>query len=123
MRRLVITAVAYSGFMSVLTAQTAQLSGLVQDPHPEQNFFRRSDNYVLATRGIIAHTVSSFGLHSDYHRPSDIVRPDWDMSGAREDLKVFFTVGDRIAEADKMPEWKPGNEFKAKREAMLKGSK
>lgn len=44
---------------------------LVADPHPEQNFFRRSDNYVLARKGIIAHTVSSFGLHSDYHRPSD----------------------------------------------------
>jgi hypothetical protein len=44
---------------------------LVADPHPEQNFFRRSDNYVLALKGIIAHTVSSFGLHTDYHRPSD----------------------------------------------------
>jgi len=44
---------------------------LVADPHPEQNFFRRSDNYVLARQGIIAHTVSSFGLHTDYHRPSD----------------------------------------------------
>lgn len=44
---------------------------LVVDPHPEQNFFRRSDNYVLARKGIIAHTVSSYGLHTDYHRPSD----------------------------------------------------
>ena len=44
---------------------------LVADPHPEQNFFRRSDNYVLARKGIIAHTVSSYGLHSDYHQPSD----------------------------------------------------
>ncbi len=44
---------------------------LVADPHPEQNFFRRSDNYVLARKGIIAHTVSSYGLHTDYHRPSD----------------------------------------------------
>jgi len=44
---------------------------LVADPHPEQNFFRRSDNYVLAQKGIIAHTVSSYGLHADYHRPSD----------------------------------------------------
>ncbi len=44
---------------------------LVADPHPEQNFFRRSDNYVLAMKGIIAQTVSSYGLHSDYHRPSD----------------------------------------------------
>ena len=44
---------------------------LVADPHPEQNFFRRSDNYVLALKGIVAHTVSSYGLHTDYHRPSD----------------------------------------------------
>ncbi|HVS80158.1 MAG TPA: M20/M25/M40 family metallo-hydrolase [Pyrinomonadaceae bacterium] len=44
---------------------------LVADPHPEQNFFERSDNYVLARKGIIAHTVSSYGLHSDYHQPSD----------------------------------------------------
>ncbi|HSB28258.1 MAG TPA: M20/M25/M40 family metallo-hydrolase [Pyrinomonadaceae bacterium] len=44
---------------------------LVADPHPEQNFFQRSDNYTLALRGVVAHTVSSFGLHTDYHRPSD----------------------------------------------------
>lgn len=44
---------------------------LVSDPHPEQNFFQRSDNYTLALKGVVAHTVSSFGLHSDYHRTSD----------------------------------------------------
>jgi hypothetical protein len=44
---------------------------LVADPHPEQHFFQRSDNYNLARRGIIAQTVSSFGLHPDYHEPSD----------------------------------------------------
>ena len=44
---------------------------LVADPHPEEDFFRRSDNFTLARQGIIAHTVSSFGLHKDYHQPSD----------------------------------------------------
>jgi len=44
---------------------------LVADPHPEQNFFQRSDNYTLALRGVVAHTVSSFGLHTDYHRVTD----------------------------------------------------
>ena len=44
---------------------------LVNDPHPKEQFFRRSDNYALATQGIVAHTVSSFGLHKDYHHPSD----------------------------------------------------
>ena len=47
---------------------------LVPDPHPEENFFQRSDNYTLARQGIIAHTVSSFGLHTDYHHSSDEVR-------------------------------------------------
>ena len=44
---------------------------LVADPHPEQNFFQRSDNYALARRGLVAHTVSSFGLHPEYHQPGD----------------------------------------------------
>ncbi len=46
---------------------------LVGDPHPEQNFFSRSDNYVLAKKGIVAQTVSSYGLHTDYHQPGDDV--------------------------------------------------
>jgi aminopeptidase YwaD len=44
---------------------------LVADPHPAENFFARSDNYVLAKQGVVAQTVSSFGLHKDYHQPSD----------------------------------------------------
>jgi Peptidase family M28 len=47
---------------------------LVNDPHPAEHFFQRSDNYALARQGIIAHTVSSFGLHHDYHQPSDELR-------------------------------------------------
>ena len=50
-----------------------QGAAIVADPHPEQNFFQRSDNYTLALRGVVAQTVSSFGLHPDYHRPSDDV--------------------------------------------------
>ncbi len=44
---------------------------LVGDPHPAEQFFTRSDNYALAKRGVIAHTVSSFGLHKEYHSPAD----------------------------------------------------
>lgn len=44
---------------------------LVSDPHPSEHFFQRSDNFALARQGIVAHTVSSFGLHKDYHRPGD----------------------------------------------------
>jgi Zn-dependent M28 family amino/carboxypeptidase len=44
---------------------------IIADPHPSERFFQRSDNIALARSGIIAHTVSSFGLHNDYHQPSD----------------------------------------------------
>ncbi len=44
---------------------------IVPDPRPSQNFFRRSDNFAFARIGIPAHTLSSFNLHTDYHRPSD----------------------------------------------------
>jgi hypothetical protein len=47
---------------------------LVKDPHPDQKFFQRSDNYTLAKQGIIAHTVSSYGLHTDYHKASDEIK-------------------------------------------------
>ena len=47
---------------------------ILADPHPEQNFFSRSDNIQLARRGVIAQTISSFGLHTDYQQPSDEVK-------------------------------------------------
>jgi hypothetical protein len=59
-----------SNLGATLAAHGAHLVG---DPHPEQNFFARSDNYVLAKKGVVAQTISSYGLHGDYHRPSDDV--------------------------------------------------
>ena len=46
---------------------------IVPDPRPGQNFFQRSDNIAFAKAGIPAHTLSTFGLHPDYHQPSDEV--------------------------------------------------
>ncbi|HSY66808.1 MAG TPA: M28 family peptidase [Terriglobales bacterium] len=52
-------------------ALAAHGARLVRDPHPAEGFFARSDNYVLAKKGVVAHTISSYGLHDDYHQPSD----------------------------------------------------
>jgi Zn-dependent M28 family amino/carboxypeptidase len=107
------------------------------DAEPEKGFYYRSDHFNFAKQGVPAldpdggvdyigkppgygQQVRDEWTTKRYHQPSDVVLPDWDLTGTREDLKVFFTVGYRVAEADKMPEWKPGNEFKAKRDAMLK---
>ncbi|HEX8458516.1 MAG TPA: M20/M25/M40 family metallo-hydrolase [Pyrinomonadaceae bacterium] len=58
--------------LSNLGAELARRGArLVQDPHPEERFFERSDNFALAAQGVVAHTVSSFGLHREYHQPGD----------------------------------------------------
>jgi hypothetical protein len=46
---------------------------VIPDPRPAQSFFTRSDNIVLARLGIVAHTLSSFGLHGEYHTVEDEV--------------------------------------------------
>jgi Zn-dependent M28 family amino/carboxypeptidase len=57
--------------------------------------------------------------NNDYHKVSDEVKPNWDLSGAIEDLNLLFNVGYGVAQAEKWPEWKPGTEFKALREKSL----
>ena len=57
---------------------------------------------------------------NDYHSPTDEVKPDWDLSGLAEQGKLLMAVGVRVAQAEKLPEWKPGNEFRAIREKSIK---
>ena len=80
---------------------------LVADPHPEQNFFQRSDNYTLAVRGVIAHTVSSFGLHTDYHRPSDEVSKI-DFPFMAEAIHSLIGPVRWLADSSFRPAWEPG---------------
>lgn len=79
---------------------------LVPDPRPAQRFFQRSDNYALALRGVVAHTLSSFNLHGDYHTASD--------EASRADAGHMAQVIEAAARAVRLladgpkPEWKPG---------------
>jgi Zn-dependent M28 family amino/carboxypeptidase len=57
--------------------------------------------------------------NNDYHKPSDEIKSDWDLSGAVDDTRVLFHVGYAVAQADALPQWKPGTEFKAKRDSMM----
>ncbi|HEY6290040.1 MAG TPA: M28 family metallopeptidase [Terriglobia bacterium] len=108
------------------------------DPEPEKGFYFRSDHFNFAKQGVPALDPDSgidyvgrpegWGLKmldeytaNDYHKPSDKIKPDWDLSGAVEDLQLLFSVGYRVADAEKFPQWSPGSEFRAKREAMLEG--
>jgi len=80
---------------------------LVADPHPEQHFFQRSDNYVLARKGIIAHTVSSYGLHTDYHQPSDDVA-HVDFAHMTEAIASMVEPIKWLVNTDFKPQWKEG---------------
>jgi Zn-dependent M28 family amino/carboxypeptidase len=118
-------------------AAAAQGRTLRPDPEPEKGFYYRSDHFNFAKQGVPA-LYTDTGVDfvgkpaeysqqkrdeytgTDYHAPSDEVKPDWDLAGAVEDAQLLYAVGYRVANADTMPEWKPGNEFKATREAMLK---
>jgi len=80
---------------------------LVPDPHPEQDFFRRSDNYVLARRGVVAHTVSSDALFPQYHRPSD--EPGILDYGHMADAIASLIEPIRwLLDSDYRPRWLPG---------------
>ncbi|MGP0017166.1 MAG: M20/M25/M40 family metallo-hydrolase [Candidatus Sulfotelmatobacter sp.] len=80
---------------------------LVADPHPAQQFFQRSDNFALAKRGIVAQTVSSYGLHSDYHRPSDDLA-HIDFKHMEHAIASMVDPVEWLANSDFKPEWLPG---------------
>lgn len=84
-----------------------QGAALVKDPHPDQNFFQRSDNYTLALRGVIAHTVSSFGLHTDYHRPSDDISKI-DFPFMTRSINSLVKPIQWLANTTFKPTWLPG---------------
>jgi Zn-dependent M28 family amino/carboxypeptidase len=110
------------------------------DAEPEKGFFYRSDHFEFAKQGVPALYTDEgtdfigkpegYGMQKrkeytdrDYHKVSDDVKPDWDLSGAAEDLRLLFQVGYRVAQGEKWPEWKPGAEFKARRDEALKRAK
>ena len=84
-----------------------QIYGLVQDPHPDQKFFMRSDNYTLAKQGVVAHTVSSFGLHKEYHRPNDDIA-HLDFDHMTEAIGSMIKPIRWLVDSDFTPEWLPG---------------
>ncbi len=79
---------------------------IVPDKRPDQQFFQRSDNIAFARMGIPAHTLSTFNLHADYHRPSDEVsKIDFDhMAGV---INAAVKAVELLANGPK-PVWNPG---------------
>jgi Peptidase family M28 len=79
---------------------------LVADPHLSENFFMRSDNIRFARRGVVAHTVSSYNLHQEYHQPSDEVRLV-DFAHMTEAIQSLLEPIRAIANSTFRPAWAP----------------
>jgi Zn-dependent M28 family amino/carboxypeptidase len=122
-----------------LLREAAKEQGRVVNPDPEseKGFYYRSDHFEFAKVGVPAlYTDSGISFvgkdeayskqkreeytAKDYHKVSDEIKPDWDLAGAVEDAQLLTTIGYRIAQSDKFPEWKSGSEFKSKRDEMMK---
>ncbi|HJQ27269.1 MAG TPA: M28 family peptidase [Blastocatellia bacterium] len=137
-RDMTVIGLGNSTLDDVLKAAAAEKGRVLRpDAEPEKGFYYRSDHFNFAKQGVPAldpeggidyiGKPAGWGMkkrdeytENDYHKPSDEIKPDWNLAGAAEDARLLMTVGYRVANADKFPEWKPGTEFKAKREAMLK---
>jgi Zn-dependent M28 family amino/carboxypeptidase len=109
---------------------------LVADLEPEKGFYYRSDHFHFAKLGVPSYSFDGGHDFVDrppeygervraewnerlYHGPDDEVSPEWDLSGAVEDLQFHWMLGYQIAQGEAYPEWLPGTEFRAIREEML----
>jgi len=112
---------------------------LTPEGDPEKGFFYRADSFEFAKVGVPAfyeapgldiigqpagygRTKRNEYIANDYHKVTDVIKPWWDLRGAAQDADVLFRLGQRVAECKVWPEWKPGCEFKERREAALKAA-
>jgi Zn-dependent M28 family amino/carboxypeptidase len=112
---------------------------VVPDLDPGKGYFFRNDEFEFAKVGVpsfytsmgydIVGRPAGYGkmrrddyTTNDYHKPSDVIKDWWDLRGAALDADTLFQMGLRVAQSDTWPQWKPGSEFKARRDAMMAGS-
>ncbi|MCZ6695310.1 MAG: M28 family metallopeptidase [Acidobacteria bacterium] len=106
------------------------------DPEAEKGYYYRSDHFELAKQGIPSLYTDSGIDHVDkgeewgmaqrdaytterYHKPSDEFDVNWDLTGAVDDVRLFFRIGYRLSNETTFPNWSEGTEFKAVRDKTL----
>ncbi|RZG16213.1 M28 family peptidase [Pseudoalteromonas sp. CO342X] len=113
------------------TAAKAQDRVVSGDPRPAAGGYYRSDHFAFANMGVPAMYAGGgteardeetetyrkrmgLVLRGCYHQPCDRYREEWDLSGAIQDLQLFFKVGYDVSEQDAWPKWKATAEFQRK---------
>lgn len=101
---MMMTGYERSTFGETLKAHGALVT---TDPYPEQNFFQRSDNYALALKGVVAHTVSGWATVPTYHTPEDTVA-NLNIPFMAQAIQSLVKPLASLADSKARPEWKPG---------------
>ncbi len=113
-----------------------QQRNVVPDQFIDRGYFYRSDQFSLAkigVPGLYLHSGTTIRGKPDhwgrdqheawnkqvYHQPSDEFDPNWDWDGMVEDTQLLMEVTKRMADADAMQTWNPGDEFEAARKAAI----
>ena len=138
-RDLTIVGMGQSELDDIAAEVAAELGRVLNpDPEPEKGFYYRSDHFSFAQVGIPAFYTDpgldyidrppGYGIEkrneynaNDYHAVSDEIKPDWDLSGALEDLTFMYRMGARLAASDEWPAWSATSEFRAIREEQRPG--
>ncbi|HBY86401.1 MAG TPA: peptidase M28 [Colwellia sp.] len=99
------------------------------DPRPAAGIYYRSDHFAFANVGIPALYAKGGSIPADqatadlrakldpilskcYHGLCDEYTPDWDLTGAVEDMQLFFEIGVELTESNVWPQWSKTSEFK-----------
>jgi aminopeptidase YwaD len=101
---LMMTGFERSTLADVMTRNGAHVA---PDPYPEQNFFQRSDNYALALKGIVAHTMSGWATVPTYHTPQDTFDAI-DLPFMTAAIQSLVKPIRALANGRAEPRWKPG---------------
>ena len=103
------------------------------DQRAHLGIFYRSDHFSMAQSGVPAFSVSVGmkikGKPKDfarkamqefndkaYHSPQDELKPEWDFSGFVVLARFALDVARDVANADRLPTWNLGDEFRPARE-------
>jgi Zn-dependent M28 family amino/carboxypeptidase len=103
------------------------------DQRAHLGVFYRSDHFSMAQAGVPAFSVATgtkiAGKPKDfvtnaqkefndktYHSPQDELKPEWDFSGFIVLGQFILNLARDVANADRLPTWKPGDEFRPARE-------
>lgn len=104
------------------------------EPNPERGSYFRSDHFSFARLGVpmfygesgedlvkggeaAGRAATLDYIANRYHKPQDEYDPNWDWSGAVQDLTIYYQLGRELADGEMWPNWYKTAEFRSVRDA------